>query len=696
MKIKNLCKTYATKTREKVHALKNVSFDLPSSGMVVILGKSGCGKSTLLNILGGLDRFDSGDVECFGKSLKSLSRKELDDYRNSCVGFVFQEYNLIPELDVFDNIALPLQLQGQTDNDEKVKSALEQVGMSGFERRKVEELSGGQKQRVAIARALVKDAKIILADEPTGALDSHSGENILKILKWISQEKLVVLVTHDRDFAERYGDRIIELADGVVIRDSGDSYLDTDTYGMAKVRKSRLPIKAAFKIGRSNFRHNRLRLLSTILMSVIAFSLLGVSLTIAFMNPAKAFSDAIIRDGMEFTAIYKYEYYEDPTRIDQSLDQYLGEPLTPTREVPITMKDIESLKDQVDNSYTLVYTDLIYSFQKSIAASLDEMNEARKQNPEICYGDIADGYIAMTEAECKRMDFTIIGELPKNPDEVAINECLFNIFSIKGLIENNQTFEISSYEDIIGHKLSIVSYAGADDYKTVTGVVITGCNRECFNWHHGENEQNKECYHEKIFVCQDYFDGYTYALCPIPQDKTELTKLINYILESEENDEYFKIRNRLSLGFYSAERTASLVKMLFLYLSIIFLFFAVLLLSSCILTSMRRQMKQIGILSALGASFEDLCKVYGSTILAICSIVAAISLIIQISSIRGINAYLDSCTNNLFFDLLSFSLPAALLLLLIVAVVAFASCFIPLIHLRKLEPTTIINKGQIK
>ena len=111
MKITNLCKTYATKTGEKVHALKNVSFDLPSKGMVVILGKSGCGKSTLLNILGGLDRFDGGDVECFGKSLKSLSRKELDDYRNSCVGFVFQEYNLIPELDIFDNIALPLQLQ---------------------------------------------------------------------------------------------------------------------------------------------------------------------------------------------------------------------------------------------------------------------------------------------------------------------------------------------------------------------------------------------------------------------------------------------------------------------------------------------------------------------------------------------------------------------------------------------------------
>ena len=245
MKVTNLYKTYDTKKGETVHALKGVSFDLPSKGMVVILGKSGCGKSTLLNILGGLDHFDSGEVECFGKSLKGLSRKELDDYRNSCVGFFFQEYHLIPELDTAENIALPLQLQGQTDTEEKVKSALQQVGMVGFDKRKVEELSGGQKQRVAIARALVKDPKIILADEPTGALDSHSGENILKILKWISQEKLVVLVTHDREFAEQYGDRIVELADGVVISDSGESYQDTDTQDKTTPHKSQLSIKTA-------------------------------------------------------------------------------------------------------------------------------------------------------------------------------------------------------------------------------------------------------------------------------------------------------------------------------------------------------------------------------------------------------------------------------------------------------------------
>ena len=710
MKLTNLCKTYATKTGEKVHALKNVSFDLPSTGMVVVLGKSGCGKSTLLNILGGLDHFDSGDVECFGKSLKGLSRKELEDYRNSCVGFVFQEYNLIPELDVFDNIALPLQLQGQTDNDEKVRSVLQQVGMVGFDKRKVQELSGGQKQRVAIARALVKDPKIILADEPTGALDSHSGENILKILKWISQEKLVVLVTHDREFAEQYGDRIIELADGAVIRDSGDSYSDTDTAGETKLQKSRLPIKTAFKIGRSNFLYHRNRLTWTILLSVIAFSLLALSLSVAFLNPANVFCREIIRNNTELTAIYKLHWYRPENVADQSLDRFLGDDGRYHEDVPMTMEDVEFLKSQTGNSYSLVYTDLVYSFQDYIAASLNQQNEARKQNPGICYADHADGYIAMTEEECEKLGLTVIGELPKNAGEVAINECLFNIFAIKGLIEGGTIFELSSYEDIIGHKIPvhpgrIISngpYYSSDPsrIKTITGVVITGCSRKCFNEHYAPEDRstskNWETYHEKIFVCEDYFDEYTYALCVIPQDRTELTKMVNFILGYEENNLSYMFVNKLSDGFYDSLEAASLLKMLFIYLSVIFLFFAMLLLSNYIFSSMQRQTKQIGILSALGAGFSDLCKVYGSAIVALCSMIAAITLVLQVLTIGWFNSYLQNITRYLRFSLVRLNLPASLLLIGVIALVAVAGCLIPIVHLRKLEPTAIINKGQVK
>ena len=338
MKIRNLCKTYDTKTGEKVYALKGVSFDLPSNGVVAILGKSGSGKSTLLNILSGLDRFDSGDIECFGKNMKNFSARELDDYRNSCVGFVFQEYHLIPELNVGDNIALALQLQGQAGAKEKIQAVLKQVDLEGYEKRNIDELSGGQKQRVAIARALVKNPKIIFADEPTGALDSHTGESILQILKEVSQEKLVVLVTHDREFAEKYGDRVIELADGLVIRDSGEAYHSAEAEKEMKLRKSRMPIQSALKIGCSNFKYHPVRLISTVVLSVIAFLILGVSLITSTVTYSDFIYDYLCTKNVTSSILMKYEN-EMQGRFSQEERAAIGEQFQ-TDLVPVRYKDI--------------------------------------------------------------------------------------------------------------------------------------------------------------------------------------------------------------------------------------------------------------------------------------------------------------------------------------------------------------------
>ena len=700
MKVKNISKTYDTSTGKKVQALRNVSFDLPSTGMVAILGKSGSGKSTLLNILSGLDSFDSGDIEAFGKNMKDFSRTELDNYRNSCVGFVFQEYHLIPELNVGDNIALALELQGEKGNGERVKSVLAQVDLAGYENRKIDELSGGQKQRVAIARALIKNPKIIFADEPTGALDSQTGESILQILKEVSKEKLVVLVTHDREFAERFGDRIIELADGKVIHDTDKAHRLEEKENDIKISKPRLPIKTALKIGCSNFKHHPFRLFSTILLSVIAFSLLGIALTIALLNPTEVYSHAIMDSDMEFTAIYKKQWYEDPNLINQSLDQFLGGETRNSKDAYITHEDIEYLKSQVGNSYALVYTALIHSFRSSIVATRDQINESAKNNPDTNYLSTADGYIALSEEECERLGYTVIGELPKNSSEVAINECIFNVFLIAGIIEDDQIFEISSYDDIIGRKISVIhNVIGVDAYKTITGVVITGCDRECRSNHYDPTDRgggNWETYHDKIFVCQDYFDEYTYALCSIPENESNLTQLINFVIDSENNDDYYTLLNKLSSGFKSSYYTVSILKMLCVYLSILFLFFALLLLSNFIFASMRRQMKQIGILSALGAGFKDLGKVYGSAIAVMCSVVASFSLIIQICSVKWLNTYLRNDIRDLYFDLIPFNFLTTLLLLVVIAAIAIAGCFIPLIRLRKIDPTKIINKGQVK
>ena len=220
--VRNLTKVYKIKGKggaNNVTALDNVSLDFPDKGLVFLLGKSGSGKSTLLNSIGGLDTFDKGEIIIKGKSSKDFKQSDFDSYRNTFIGFIFQEYNILEEFSVGKNLSLALELQGKKANKHVVNQLLDQVDLNGYYKRKPNQLSGGQKQRVAIARALIKNPEIIMADEPTGALDSATGKQVMDTLKKLSQTKLVIIVSHDREFAEIYGDRVIELKDGKVIRD---------------------------------------------------------------------------------------------------------------------------------------------------------------------------------------------------------------------------------------------------------------------------------------------------------------------------------------------------------------------------------------------------------------------------------------------------------------------------------------------
>ena len=219
LETKDLVKIYKPKKGVPVKALDKVTLKFPEKGMVFLLGKSGSGKSTLLNVLGGLDIYNDGEIIIKGVSSKKFKQKHFDSYRNTYVGFIFQEYNILDDFSVGANIALAIELQNRKASDDEVNRILKEVDLEGFGNRKPNELSGGQKQRVAIARALVKNPQIIMADEPSGALDSNTGKAIFDTLKKLSSEKLVIVVSHDREFAEQYADRIIELSDGKVISD---------------------------------------------------------------------------------------------------------------------------------------------------------------------------------------------------------------------------------------------------------------------------------------------------------------------------------------------------------------------------------------------------------------------------------------------------------------------------------------------
>ena len=241
LKLQNIIKTYTTGDI-KVNALNGVSVAFRDSEFVAVLGPSGCGKTTLLNILGGLDRYDSGDLIINQVSTKKYSDRNWDAYRNHSVGFVFQSYNLIPHQTVLSNVELALTLSGVSKEERRAraKAVLEKVGLGDQLKKKPNQMSGGQMQRVAIARALVNDPEILLADEPTGALDSETSIQIMDLLREVAKDRLVIMVTHNPDLANEYASRIVRLHDGVIIGDSNpydgevDDSLRPETHKDAK------------------------------------------------------------------------------------------------------------------------------------------------------------------------------------------------------------------------------------------------------------------------------------------------------------------------------------------------------------------------------------------------------------------------------------------------------------------------------
>lgn len=240
IKINNLNKYFNRNKGNEIHVINDLTLELPMKGLVVLLGPSGSGKTTLLNVLGGLDRTQNGAIDFDGELIQGYKSKTWDHIRNEHIGYVFQNYNLLNDQTVYDNIALSLRMVGITEKEEidtRVDYLLSNMGMINYRRRKAANLSGGQQQRVAIARALAKNPKVIIADEPTGNLDSKNTFDIMNILRAISQNKLVVLVTHEENIANLYADRIIRLSDGRVVEDienqsigGVDVQLETDIY----------------------------------------------------------------------------------------------------------------------------------------------------------------------------------------------------------------------------------------------------------------------------------------------------------------------------------------------------------------------------------------------------------------------------------------------------------------------------------
>lgn len=328
LELKNIVKEYKT-ADETVTALKGVSTEFRSSEFVSILGPSGCGKTTLLNIIGGLDRYTSGDLIINGKSTKDFSDKEWDTYRNHSVGFVFQSYNLIPHQTVAENVELALTLSGigAKERHERAVAVLEKVGLGNKINARPNQLSGGQMQRVAIARALINDPEILLADEPTGALDSKTSVQIMELLKEISHDRLIVMVTHNPELAEKYSSRIIRLLDGELVGDDRPLSKEEEALEATEEKKEKRTNKGKKKTSMSfftalalSFRNLMTKKGRTFLVSFAgSIGIIGIALILSLSS---GFQSYINRTQEETLARYPITIQQTYTDMTAVLDEF--------------------------------------------------------------------------------------------------------------------------------------------------------------------------------------------------------------------------------------------------------------------------------------------------------------------------------------------------------------------------------------
>ena len=405
LEVRHLTKIYREKKGgAETAALRDVNIIFPERGLVFLLGKSGSGKSTLLNLIGGLDAPTEGEIVVMGRSSNTFSGGDLDCYRNTFIGFVFQDYNLLDEFSVEENIALALELQHQKGGRERAKEVLREVDLADFAKRRPGTLSGGQKQRVAIARALVKDPKIVLADEPTGALDSETGEQIFSLLKRFSADRLVIVVSHDRESAEKYGDRIVELKDGEVVSDvtrSAEGFAEApppEPYqgeGATLIR-SRLSAGKALRMGASGLRIKPFRLALTVLLSVISFAVFGLFSTLMLYDGRDVLRRSILRSDIPRVALEKqYEY-----RIRRA-----GGTETDTGEARFTPEEVALFGEEAIGAY-------------ATRIEPDGMKIDRAQSN---YFLPTIGFVAELPAGHPLEGGLIAGRLPTGADEIAVS-----------------------------------------------------------------------------------------------------------------------------------------------------------------------------------------------------------------------------------------------------------------------------------
>lgn len=403
LEIRNIVKNYETGS-ETVHALKGVSIAFRESELVSILGQSGCGKTTLLNIIGGLDQYTSGDLIINGQSTKQYKSADWDIYRNHSVGFIFQSYNLIPHQSVLSNVELALTLSGvsKAERRRRAKEALEKVGLGNQLNKRPNQMSGGQMQRVAIARALVNDPDILLADEPTGALDSETSIQIMELVKEIAKDRLVIMVTHNPELAEKYSTRIVKLLDGQIVGDSDPfdpakepAHSEVRKTEVTKGQKTSMSFLTALSLSKNNLMTKKGRTFLTSFAGSIG--IIGIALILSLSNGVQEYINSVERSTLaSFPVSIQHETVDYTSLMTSMMNvrDNAEENRDPDRIYTndISTEMMKTMLSEMQTNNLAEFKEYLESDPDGISASIEEIQYSYDSNLYI-YGHSADGDI---------------------------------------------------------------------------------------------------------------------------------------------------------------------------------------------------------------------------------------------------------------------------------------------------------------
>ncbi len=477
-----LKKKYISQKGVETEALKDVSLEV-DNGLTFIVGQTGCGKSTLLNLLGRLDTSYEGEIFVDGVELNSLTQKQSTLYRNQYVGCIFQEYNLIEELTVLENVRLANDLQAKKE-DENIFVLFEKLGLNGLENKYPDELSGGQKQRVAIARALIKNPKLLLADEPTGALDLETGKEILEILVSISKEIPVLVVSHNLEYAKQYANRIIELSNGIVVSDTNqkeqkkEQKQSNSLYTAIEKKSKGLGLKGCLRFVKINFGTRIKRLISMVLVSVLLFSIAGVVFTSFFFNKSRVLTNTVHENKASYLTV-----------MDKGLKDYDGLDILEMypSALNISSYEVQKIKKLTGRIAYPVFSDFGDVYTSLLASSWQEDPNGFKQNfgnngeglswekQSLYYQVDLMGGMEIDPKIAKALDISLIeGRYPETNLEIAVSEYAFELFWYYGykIVDSageTKVENILTISDLIGKTIKL-----ADKKFTITGVLNVG------------------------------------------------------------------------------------------------------------------------------------------------------------------------------------------------------------------------------